>query len=50
MLEAALVRLQDSRCPVLPVLADGHLVGIVTADNVGEFIMIQGALKPPRRG
>lgn len=49
-LERALQRLQECQCPVLPVLADGRLVGLLTADNVGEYIMIQGALAPRRRG
>ena len=44
MLEPAFVRLQECGCPVLPVLDDGRLVGLLTADNVGEFLMIRGAL------
>jgi Zn-dependent protease/CBS domain-containing protein len=44
MLEPAFQRLQGCACPVLPVIADGRLVGLLTADNVGEFVMIRGAL------
>ncbi len=44
MLEPAFQRLHSSECPVLPVMADGRLVGLLTADNVGEFVMIRGAL------
>ena len=44
MLEVAVVRLHDCRCRTLPVLHGGELVGLVTMDNLGEFVMIQGAL------
>jgi CBS domain-containing protein len=47
-LDSALQRLQACQCPVMPVVMDGRLVGLLTADNVGEYIMIQGALRPPR--
>ena len=46
MLEPALQRLQACRCPVLPVVDAGRLVGLLTADNVGEYVMIRGALRP----
>jgi Zn-dependent protease/CBS domain-containing protein len=46
MLEPALNRLQECKCPVLPVTSNGRLVGLLTPDNVGEFVMIQGALSP----
>jgi hypothetical protein len=29
----------------MPVLHDGHLVGLLTMDNVGEFLMVQAALR-----
>lgn len=45
MLETALARLQTCKCHTLPVLHQGQLVGLVTADNVGEFLMIQSALR-----
>jgi Zn-dependent protease len=50
LLEDALHRLQECQCPVLPVVHEGRLVGLLTADNVGEYVMIQGALRPARRG
>jgi Zn-dependent protease/CBS domain-containing protein len=50
MLERALTRLQESSCPVLPVLAGERLVGLLTADNVGEYVMIRSAVSPPRSG
>jgi len=43
MLENALQRLQTSGCPTLPVLRNKKLVGLLTAENLGEFLMIQGA-------
>jgi len=44
MLEAVLTRLAISPSRVMPVLQDGTLVGLVTADNLGEYLMIQNAL------
>ena len=44
MLEAAFMRLQSCECHTLPVERNGQLVGLLTMDNVGEFIMIQSAL------
>lgn len=48
-LETAFARLQASECPALPVLSDGQLVGILTAESVGEFLVVQEALRSPRR-
>jgi Zn-dependent protease len=45
LLDAAVTRLQECHCPVLPVLRDGTLVGLLTAENVGEFVMIRSALR-----
>jgi Zn-dependent protease/CBS domain-containing protein len=44
MLETALARLQDGGCQTLPVTRNGQLVGLITAENVGEFVMIQAAI------
>jgi predicted transcriptional regulator len=44
MLETAFQRLQGSDCRTLPVYRLGRLDGLLTADNVGEFLMIQSAL------
>jgi CBS domain-containing protein len=43
MLEAVLGRLQGGDCHTIPVLERGELVGLVTLDNVGEFLMIHAA-------
>ncbi len=44
MLEPVFLRLQSCKCRTLPVTRQGQLVGLVTTDNVGEFLMIQTAL------
>jgi len=49
MLESAFQRLQTCNCHSIPVVRNGSVVGMVTMDNVGEFIMIQSALRDARR-
>jgi Zn-dependent protease/CBS domain-containing protein len=44
MLEAAFIRLQACGCHIFPVVQDGRLVGLLTSENVGEFLMFQSAL------
>jgi len=44
-LDRAFARLQGCRCQTLPVLRAGELVGVLTSENVGEFLMVQAALK-----
>ncbi len=44
MLEAAFQRLSACECHTVPVLSFGRLVGILTMENVGEFLMIQAAM------
>lgn len=57
MIDVALQRLQDHACHTMPVLHHGDLIGVVTMDNVGEFLSVQTAVagrekrrtaKPPR--
>ena len=50
MLESAFSRLQACECHTLPVTHAGQLVGLLTMDNVGEFLGIQAALRPPKGG
>jgi Zn-dependent protease/CBS domain-containing protein len=45
MLEAASLRMQACGCPVFPVVQDGRLVGLLTMENIGEFLMIKSALE-----
>lgn len=40
----AFQRLHDCDCHAMPVLHDGRLVGVLTADNLGEYVMIRAAL------
>ena len=44
MLEVALQRLQGRQTLTMPVLRRGALVGLLTMDNVGEFISVQTML------
>ncbi len=45
MLEKTLPLFHECKCRSLPVEHDGHLVGMLTVDNVGEFLAIQSALR-----
>jgi len=45
MVESALMRIQESGVPVLPVTHAGQLVGIVNSENITEYLMIRSALK-----
>lgn len=45
MLEKVFARLREGESRTLPVLDNGKLVGMLTMDNVGEFVMIQSALR-----
>lgn len=49
MLEKALALLQKCKCRSLPVVHDERLVGMLTMDNVGEFLTIQSALRQAHR-
>jgi Zn-dependent protease/predicted transcriptional regulator len=44
LVEEVLARLPDGDPCVLPVLDGGRLVGVFTAENLGEYLMIQAAL------
>lgn len=45
MLETMFARLQECGCHTVPVTHGGRLIGMVTSENIGEFLMIQAALK-----
>ena len=44
MLDTAFARLQSCNCHTLPVTSRGALVGLLTMETVGEFLLIQSAL------
>lgn len=45
MLDVVFRRLAECECHTLPVLQDGRLLGLVTMDNLGEYLLIQAAVK-----
>ncbi len=45
MLESVFARLQTCNCHTLPVVRGGSLVGLLTMENVGEFLMVQAAIR-----
>jgi len=50
LLDVAFQRLQGCPCHVLPVLQRGHVVGLLTPENVGEFVMFRGVNASPLPG
>ncbi len=44
-LDSVFERLQNCSCHSVPVMQNGRLVGMATLENVGEFMMIQSALR-----
>lgn len=44
MAESVFLRLQTCNCHTIPVVQRGELRGLVTMENLGEFLRIQGAL------
>jgi len=45
MVEAALRRLQENGSKTLPVTHNGQLVGLITSENITEYLMIRSALR-----
>lgn len=50
MVESVLARLHEDDCRVFPVTQNSELVGILTTENLGEYMMIQAALGEAARG
>lgn len=49
MLEPLFMRMQEGRARTVPVVNQGRLVGLLTLDNIGEFLMIQSSLEARRK-
>jgi CBS-domain-containing membrane protein len=45
MLETAFSKLKDCDCHTLPVTHNKRLVGLLTMDNLGEYMRIKTALR-----
>jgi Zn-dependent protease/predicted transcriptional regulator len=45
MLDSVFLRMQEEECAVLPVVSNGKLVGVLTAENVGELVMVTSSLR-----
>ncbi|MHC4548842.1 MAG: site-2 protease family protein [Planctomycetota bacterium] len=45
MLDRVYLRMQQQSCPILPVMRAGRLVGVLTTENVGEWLMIHSSLR-----
>ena len=43
--ERAIAGLRECHCSTMPVVDDGHLSGMLTSDNIAEFVMIATALR-----
>lgn len=49
-LESVLASQDHRALSLVPVLEHGELIGMLTWDNVSDFVLIQSALNTPRRG
>ena len=43
-LETVFQRMREDQTPLLPVVEDGQLIGLITLENIGEFLMLREAL------
>ncbi len=48
MLDTVFARLEGCNCHAIPVVRHGNLVGMLTMENVGEFLAVRSALRAPR--
>ena len=44
MLDKVVVHMKKRGCPAIPVVKDGRLVGLLTLENISEFLMISSIL------
>jgi Zn-dependent protease/CBS domain-containing protein len=45
MLDVAFQRLKEYDCHTVPVIHNGRIAGLITMDNLGEYLLIEAALK-----
>lgn len=45
MLQDVFAQMQQNRLPMVPVTRGGEIVGLITLENVGEWVMIQSATR-----
>jgi CBS domain-containing protein len=45
MLDVVFQRLQECGCQTIPVMRDGQLAGLITTDNLGEYLLIEATLQ-----
>lgn len=48
MLESAFQQMHQQKCSALPVVRDGQLAGMITLENVSQWMMVQTALRRAR--
>jgi CBS domain-containing protein len=48
-LEQAIDAMRANRCPLVPVVRDGRLVGLLTPENIAELVAIRSASPPVAR-
>jgi Zn-dependent protease/CBS domain-containing protein len=46
-LDKAFTRMQHGQCSTLPVVRNGELIGLLTLENIGEWVMIKSAMSRP---
>jgi hypothetical protein len=44
-LEVTFQRMREAELPVMPVVDGSELVGLLTLENIGEFLMVRAALQ-----
>lgn len=49
MLDTTMRRMREANCPTATVMQHGELVGLITLENIGEFLSVQTALQDLRR-
>ncbi|HET9698197.1 MAG TPA: CBS domain-containing protein, partial [Terriglobales bacterium] len=43
-LQSVLTRLHETEVATIPIVDNGHLVGLITIENLAEYLMVQSAL------